>query len=349
MNTFFSFIKTDFTRYYGVVLTVCIIGAILINFLLSKIFTSLSKKFITTDTNNIIKLVRRPTLLFSILVSIKLLIELSEFDGRIMTILTQSTTVLVIICTTWLAIRILKVAKIIVFEKIEASVVDTDKLQKTKTQIEILEKIIVFFLVTLSIFGVLMSFEFVRRVGVSFFASAGVAGIIVGLAAQKLITTIISGIQVAIAQPIRINDAVIVENEWGVVEEINLTYVVVRLWDLRRMVLPTTYFIDKPFQNWTRESPQLVAHIFLYLDYSIPVEDIRKEFMRLLKGNELWDKEISAIHVSNTTDKTIELRGIFSVHDAGDAWDLKAYMRENLISYIQKKYPDGLPKLRLEK
>ena len=184
--------------------------------------------------------------------------------------------------------------------------------------------------------------------GVSLFASAGVAGIILGFAAQKLIGNVLAGFQIAISQPIRIDDLVIVEKEWGWIEEINLTYVVVRIWDKRRLILPTTYFIDKPFQNWTRVSADILGTVFIYTDYTVPVDKLREELSRILKTDKNWDGKVNVLQVTDSTEQTMEIRALMSALDSPSAWDLRVNVREKLISYLQKNYPESLPKSRIE-
>ncbi|WP_228779922.1 mechanosensitive ion channel family protein [Aquiflexum lacus] len=194
---------------------------------------------------------------------------------------------------------------------------------------------------------VLLSFESIRKVGIGLFASAGVAGIIIGFSAQKAVGTLLAGIQIAITQPFRIEDAVLVENEWGWIEEINLTYVVVRIWDKRRLVLPTTYFLEKPFQNWTRTSADIIGSIFLYTDYTISIQALRDELTRLLNETPLWDKKVNVLQVTDSKETTMELRILVSAKNSPTTWDLRVHIREKLIEFIQKNYPESLPKTRL--
>jgi len=196
--------------------------------------------------------------------------------------------------------------------------------------------------------AILMTFDKVRYLGTSLLASAGVAGIILGFAAQRSIGTLLAGIQIAITQPIRLDDVVIVENEWGRIEEITLTYVVVRIWDKRRLIVPTTYFIEKPFQNWTRVSADILGTVFIYTDYQVPVDKLREEFTRILEKSELWDRKTNVMQVTNATDRTIEIRALMSAADSPTAWDLRVHVREKLITFLQENYPDSLPRTRIE-
>ncbi len=173
----------------------------------------------------------------------------------------------------------------------------------------------------------MLSFEKLKQLGIGIFASAGVAGIIIGLGAQKLVSSLLAGIQIAITQPFRIDDAVIVENEWGWIEEINLTYVVVKIWDKRRLVLPSTYFLEKPFQNWTRTTAEIIGTIFLYTDYIISFEKLRKELTRILKSTGLWDGEVNVLQVTDAKEHTVESRILVSAKNSPTAWDLRVLVR----------------------
>jgi small-conductance mechanosensitive channel len=194
-----------------------------------------------------------------------------------------------------------------------------------------------------------MTFDPVRQYGVSLFASAGVAGLVVGLAARPLLTNLIAGIQIrATTQPIRIDDQVVVENESGRIEEITSTYVVVRLWDLRRLIVPLTLFIEKPFQNWTRDSTDLIGTVLLYVDFTAPVEAIRARFMEIVQSSKLWDGQVAKLQVTDSKESSIELRALASARSAADAFDLRCDIREQLIAFLQKEHPTALPRARAE-
>jgi small-conductance mechanosensitive channel len=177
-------------------------------------------------------------------------------------------------------------------------------------------------------------------------ASAGVAGIVIGFAAQKSLSALLAGFQIAITQPIRIDDVVIVEGEWGRIEEITLTYVIVCIWDLRRLVVPITYFIEKPFQNWTRTSADILGTVFLRVDYVVPVDSVRQELTRILEASPNWDRKVNVLQVTDAKEQTLELRALASSSDASKSWDLRCEMREKLVAFIQKNYPGSLPRLR---
>jgi len=183
---------------------------------------------------------------------------------------------------------------------------------------------------------------------VSLFASAGVAGLIAGLAARPLLGNLFAGIQIAVTQPIRLDDSVLLEGEFGRVEEITSTYVVIRLWDLRRLIVPLTYFIEKPFQNWTRESTSLMGAVSLHVDYTAPVARIREKAIELVKASPLWDEQVLNVRVVEARESSIELRVLISARTSGDAFDLRCEVREKLIDFIQREFPTALPHSRAE-
>jgi small-conductance mechanosensitive channel len=194
----------------------------------------------------------------------------------------------------------------------------------------------------------LMTFPEIRRLGLSLFASAGIAGLVIGMAARPALSNLIAGLQIALTEPIRIDDVVIVEGEWGRIEEIGTTYVVVKIWDLRRMVVPLSYFIEKPFQNWTRVSADILGSVFLYTDYTVPVEALREELTRILKSTQLWDGTVNVLQLSDAREHTVEVRALMSARNSSDQWDLRCFVRERLIAFLQKNYPEALPRTRAE-
>ena len=211
------------------------------------------------------------------------------------------------------------------------------------TQVRLIEHVINFIIVIITISFMVMSFAEARELGVSIFASAGVVSIIIGIAAQKSLGNVLAGIQIAISQPIRLEDAVIVEGEWGWIEEITLTYVVVRIWDLRRLVVPISYFIENTFENWTRTSADLIGTVFLYTDYTVPVEELRQELTRVLEKSTNWDKKVNVLQVTDMKEHTVELRILASALDSSITWNLRCEIREKLLEFLQKNHPSALP------
>ena len=260
----------------------------------------------------------------------------------------HTLNLLVIASVAWLFIRIIHLIRDIILGRYDVGAKDNLRARRVYTQIRVIERVLSITVILLAVSFALMSFSQLRQMGVSLLASAGVVGIVLCLAAQKTLGNLIAGIQIAIAQPIRLDDVVIVENEWGWIEEINLIYVVVKVWDLRRLVVPISYFLEHPFQNWTRSSADILGTVFFYADYTIPVEEVRKELTRILNKSPLWDKKVDVLQVTNATEKTIELRALMSAVDSPTAWDLRCEVREKLLDFLQKRHPACLPRTRIE-
>jgi len=246
----------------------------------------------------------------------------------------------------WAAIIALHIAADLYLRRFRLDIDDNLLARKHNTQVRVLARTIDVLLVILTLSAALMTFPAVRQYGLSLFASAGVAGIVVGLAARPVLSNLMAGVQLAMTQPIRLYDAVIVENEYGTIEEITSTYVVVKLWDLRRMIVPLTYFIEKPFQNWTRENSSLVGNVMIYLDYGAPVGLIREKFAAILKESHRWDGQVSSVQVTDFKEGTMELRLLMSARSSGQAFDLRCEVREKLIDFLQREHPEALPRSR---
>jgi len=253
-----------------------------------------------------------------------------------------------IAAVSWLLVAITLGLRDLILSRYDITARDNLKARAVYTQINVLVKIALVVIGVISVGSMLMTFEKIRQVGISILASAGIVGVIAGFAAQRSLATLFAGIQIAVTQPIRLDDVVIVEGEWGRIEEINLTYVVVRIWDLRRLIVPITFFLEKPFQNWTRVSADLLGSVFIYADYSVPVGAVRQELLRILQASEGWDGKVWGVQVTNATERTVELRALMSAADAATAWDLRCEVREKLIDYVRRVYPESLPRLRAE-
>lgn len=252
----------------------------------------------------------------------------------------------VIASVGWAAIIAVQLLGDMVFARYTTDVSDNLVARRIRTQTYVLQRtaVVVVTLVTVAI--MLMTFPAVRHIGTSLLASAGLAGLIVGMAARSTLTNVIAGIQVALSQPIRIDDAVVVEGEWGWIEEIDASYVVVRIWDLRRLIVPLSYFIEKPFQNWTRTRADLLGTVMLYADYTAPVDEIRQELLRILKSTKLWDGKVWVLQVTDITERTLQLRALMSARNGPEAFDLRCYVRESLIKFLHQNYPQCLPQVR---
>ncbi len=263
-------------------------------------------------------------------------------------IVVRILSIFLIMGIAWLLVSLTRVVQEVVLSRHQIDVSDNLQARKIHTQIDLIRKIVIVLVVVVSGALVLMSFEPFRVVGTGLLASAGIAGLVLGLAAQKTLGNLLAGFQIALTQPIRIDDVVVVEGEWGRIEEITLTYVVVRIWDLRRLILPISHFIENPFQNWTRTSAAVLGTVYLHVDYTVPVEDIRRELRRILEESDHWDHEVCVLHVTTAGDRTVELRALMSAEDSGTAWELRCHVRERLLEYLQEKHPEGLPRFRAE-
>lgn len=253
-----------------------------------------------------------------------------------------------IIAVAWLSIKIVRFGRDLILSRYHIDARDNLQARRMYTQIRVIERIIMIGIVVLAAAAILMSFNRVREVGFSLLASAGVMGIVLGLAAQRTLGNVIAGIQIAIAQPIRLDDVVIVENQWGWIEEITLTYVVVRIWDLRRLIVPISNFVEKPFQNWTRTSSDLLGSVFLYADYTVPVQAVREELQQILQSSQYWDKKVCVLQVTDATREVIEMRALMSAKDSPTAWNLRCEVREKLIEFMQRRFPQSLPRVRIQ-
>ncbi|MGA9658256.1 MAG: mechanosensitive ion channel domain-containing protein [Asticcacaulis sp.] len=264
-------------------------------------------------------------------------------NGPVMTAIVKITSVALIY---WLALRIIDILSKAMGRRYDITVSDNLRARSIHTQISVIKSIASFLIFLIALAAIFLMFDTLRGIGVSLLASAGVAGLVVGLAAQKTLGNLFAGIQIAFTQPIRLEDVVVVENEWGRVEEITLTYVVIRIWDLRRLVLPISYFLEKPFQNWTRQSADIIGAVEIFADYTMPIEPLREKLTELLKGNALWDQKTQGIQVTDCTADVIKIRILVSSADSSASWDLRCYVREAMVQFIQTEYPQCLPKTR---
>jgi len=329
-------------------LVATVLVALLVHYVLFRTLDRMARGTKTIVDDSLVRHLRRPARLIIPILAVSFLLPLLAVSPRILIFLKQTLSLLLIISVAWLLVKLVYVLEDLILNQYSIDIKDNLEARRVHTQIQILKKVVIIVVVVLALAAALMTFEKVRQLGTTLLASAGIVGIIVGLAAQKSISTLFAGIQMAITQPIRIDDVVIVENEWGRIEEITLTYVVVRIWDLRRLIVPITYFLEKPFQNWTRISAEILGTVFLYVDYTVPVEEVRAEMKRIVESSPLWDKRVCALQVTNATERTVELRALVSAADSSSAWELRCDVREKLIGFIRQNYPDGLPKVRAE-
>jgi small-conductance mechanosensitive channel len=286
---------------------------------------------------------RVTVLLLAVLVSLPAL----ALTDRWARILGHSLRILLIVAVAWLLLRIVTVAERAAERRFDIEMKDNLEARRKRTQAIVLSRVASVLVAVVAAAGVLFTFEGARTVGASLLASAGAAGLIAGIAARSTLGNLIAGMQIAFTEPIRLDDVVVVEGEWGRVEEITLTYVVVKIWDNRRLILPTTYFVEQPFQNWTRSNAQVLGAVNLFVDHSTPVEEVRAELRRALESSKKWDGDAWVLQVIDTTDRAIELRALMTAEDAPTAWDLRCEIRERLVAFLQEHHPHALPRVRV--
>eukprot|EP00873_Tetraselmis_striata_P031734 jgi/Tetstr1/451998/TSEL_039034.t1 len=260
----------------------------------------------------------------------------------------QLLLVCFIVTIAWIAQSALHIWSIIYMRRFKLEAEDNLLARKHATQSKILLRVADIVILIVAISAVLMTFEEVRQYGISLLASAGAAGIIVGLALQPVLKNLLAGIQLAVTQPIRIDDALIVEGEWGNVEEITATYVVLRIWDMRRLIVPLSYFIEQPFQNWTREGAALLGTVIIYLDYRAPLDAIRRKVEDIASKSDLWNGKVAHVQVTDFKTDTMEVRILVSANNSGKAFDLRCEVREKLIDFLQREHAYALPVRRIE-
>lgn len=329
------------------ILVICIFIAIVLALFVLRRVKSLLKN--ETHEKIWLKILRRLTIPIGLLFILsgatisfpQSLIEKFPFDVHII----QSILFNVIIC--WVLIVFIKGFRLITMAKYDLKSTNNLKARKIQTQLVVIERILIIVVLLFAFAVSLLSFPKIRQVGMSLLASAGIAGIIIGFAAQRSIALFLAGIQIAFTQPIRLDDVVIVEGEWGWIEEITLTYVVVRIWDKRRLIVPITYFIDKPFQNWTRTTAEILGTVFIYVDYGFPVDAMRDELTQILERTPEWDGQVNVLQVTDSKELTMEIRALVSASNSPAAWDLRVKVREELIRFVQEKYPEHLPRTRV--
>jgi small-conductance mechanosensitive channel len=259
----------------------------------------------------------------------------------------HSNLIILIICASFLLVRIITIGREMLLHHYNSENPQDFTWRKAKTKFQLIQRIINFLIIFATLSVILMTFQSIRQIGSTLLASAGVIGLVLGFAAQKSIGTLFAGIQIAISQPIRLDDVVVVEGQFGVIGEISLTYVIVNTWDGRRLVVPINYFLENSFENWTRMSPEVIGKVTIHADYTLPVDELREDFLRWLAENPVWDKRKAGMVVTEADASTITVRATMSAANSDDAFDMECQSREMLIGWIRKNYPEALPKTRI--
>ena len=261
--------------------------------------------------------------------------------------LEHGMTIALIIALAWLLIQLAYVAEDGIVSRYPVDVVDNREARRVRTQTRVLRQLVGAIIVIVAVSAILLTFPGMRAFGASILASAGLLSIIAGLAAQSALSNLFAGMQLAFTEAIRVDDVVIADGEWGRIEEITMTYVVVQIWDSRRLILPSTYFTSTPFQNWTRESAELLGTVEVDVDWTVPIDEMRSELDRLLESTELWDGRVSGLQVTEATGGLVRVRALASAADASLLWDLRCYLREGLVTWV-RQVGAGLPRTRLQ-
>jgi len=257
--------------------------------------------------------------------------------------------IIFIVCLAWLLIAGVYAVQDLLLRRYDMSMADNLRARQVRTQMAVMRRLAIGFIGLFAVGLVLYTFNHTRlwQAGAGLLASAGLATLALAAAAKTTVSNLLAGIQIAITEPIRIDDVVIVEGQWGRIEEITGAYVVVCIWNLQRLIVPLTYFIEKPFQNWTRRTANLMGTFYLYADYTCPIAPLREELTRILKATNLWDGKVNVLQVTEFTAQTMQIRALMSSSDSGKLWDLRCYAREKMIDFLQQNYPQCLPKQRI--
>lgn len=345
MDIVFKFLHT-----HSLIITTIILGILGVIAYLTQAFLNKLIKHILSKHENlalITKYIKVPIILLSLLFIVYLSISFLNLPKTADQIIKYLLVLSTILLVSWLLISLIALIRRIILLHYDIKSADNLLARKVHTQFRVIERVANIFIVIITFAAILMIFEPIRQVGISILASAGLLTAIIGFAAQQSLSSILAGVQIAITQPIRIDDVVIVENEWGIIEEINLSYVVMRIWDKRRLIIPINYFLQKPFQNWSHNSTDLLGTVFIYTDPSVPVDKLRQQLDRVVKQSPLWDGVACLIHMTDVKNNIVELRLTVSALNAPDLFNLRCLAREKLMSYIALNYPESLPQTRL--
>jgi small-conductance mechanosensitive channel len=337
-------------KHLWIVSAMTLAGGITLVILLHHFFfffgDKLTKRRKSASGTALLKQVNLPTRAILIFAVAAPILALAPFSEAVREIVFHAVELGAIAAIGWLFLALARFVSRFLEGRYESDAKDSPEARRVRTQVRVIRRVANIMIVIVTVALMLMTFPSVRQVGASVLASAGIVGLVAGVAARSTFASLIAGLQVALTQPIRLEDSVVVEGEWGLIEEIETTYVVVRLWDLRRLILPLTYFIEKPFQNWTRSTTDLLASAMVYADYTVPVEEVRQELNKILKETPLWDGRTWALQVTDLNENTIQMRALMSAADAASAFDLRCHVRERLVHFLQDKHPQCLPTWR---
>lgn len=322
--------------------------ALIARFILFWILTRVTRRRGTILGHSLVQHGRGPTRWIFPLLAILCVLPGLPLPHTPLLVLEHVVSIGLIAAFAWLIILCVDVTSDVIAGRYRIDVSDNLTARRIRTQFQMLHGIVVVLVIVLAVAVSLMTFRQIQHFGDSILASAGIASLVVGLAMKGTLSNLVAGVQIAFTQPFRIEDAVVIDGNWGWIEDIGTMYVTVRIWDLTRLVIPLSWFLENTFQNWTRTSAELLAHCYIYVDYTVPVEPLRAELKRICESTKLWSGKVCVLQVSDLFQNVMQLRALMDAPNSGDAWDLRCYVREHLIQFIHKNYPGGLPRYRGE-
>ncbi len=303
----------------------------------------------TVLDNAFVRRLGRPAQILLPVLAIQLVLPwVTRLSPPVLATLRHVMSVATIVGVGWLVVALVQATAELVKSRHDVTAADNYAARRMHTQVNVISRVLGTLIVVVAVGLALMTFPRVRELGTSLLASAGIAGIVIGLAARPLLENMIAGVQLALTQPINIDDVVVVDGEWGRIEQITSTYVVVRIWDERRLICPFSKFIGDSFQNWTRRRADILGTIIVHADYTVPVDAVRRELERIVHDHELWDGRVCVLQVTEAGPETVQLRALVSTADAPRGWDLRVDVREKLVAYLQREHPECLPRRRVE-
>jgi len=332
--------------WLALTLVVAALGALILAVLLGALFRRLGRRWpVVVEAS---RRGRLPFRLLLVLIAIRQVIASTTLLGGWQDTLVTIVQLAILAVCGWLLAVLAFVLEDLTLARFPIDVANNRKARRVRTQVTLLRRLAVAAIIALVIASMLLTLPGAKEAGATILASAGVIGIVAGLAAQSSLSNLFAGLQLAFTDAIRVDDVVVVQSEWGRIEEITLTYVVVHIWDDRRLIMPSTYFTTTPFQNWTRKESAVLGAVELDVDWRVPLDDLRIELDRALQASEIWDERVGILQVTDAVGSVVRIRVLVSGVDGPTVFDLRCEVREALVGYLQRRHPDALPRIRVE-
>lgn len=340
-------------RHWTIGLSILLLAVLLSSFA-TKILVQLLGRFHRTERTEtpailrIVSRIRRPAQFLVLLAGIGFVLPLADLPADWLTTAQKTVAVIWFVILGWLMVALVYCFEDFLLLRFDVSVADNLRARRARTQVQLMRRMVITLVVIVDAGLVLSVFRNspIWHYGAGLLASAGLASLVLATAAKSSASNLLAGMQIALTEPIRLDDVVIVEGQWGKIEEITTTYVVVAIWDQRRLIVPLSYFIENSFQNWTRRSAELLGYPYLYVDYSVPVEPLRQEFRRVCESTPMWDKRVCVLQVTDLSSSMMQIRCLFSVRNSSDQWDMSCLVREKMVEFIRANYPEAFPRTR---